>query len=320
MAVVLVLSVVARGAAQDISDSEEAQARMQKGISLYQQAQYAAALTEVQLVAEKYPTYAVAYRMVGLCQVQLKQYDKAAESLKKALQLTREQENRDDAAARIALGRAYFYAGKYAEALPELDYAVKQKPNDALNHYLLGFANYKLDKTSDAVASLSQATTLNDKDAPTWRLLAEVYLGRCAADPTDKATQAKAVAAAQKLKTLDPSPESADVLGRAFMASQQFAKAVPEFEKAVAGGKVSPATQFQFGLALSRTEQLAKATQELTKASELLSDNVDVLKELGYVYERDKKPEKAREVYEKADKLTNGQDTFIKNALERVKP
>lgn len=310
---------VTKAAAQDLQDSEEAQAHMQKGISLYQQGQYAAALAEVQIVAEKYPSYAVAYRVVGLCQLQLKQYEKAVDSLKKANQLSLEQEKREDQAARIALGRAFFYAGKYTEAIPELTYAIKQKPNDASGYYFLGFANYRTNQEAEAVANLSQAVSLNDKDTASWRVLAEIYLSRFANHPEDKVITTKAVQAAQKLKSLDNSPESADVLGRAYLATRQFFKAIPEFEQAAAAQPQNGLVQFNLGLVYSRSDQFSKAIPVLVKATELVPNSVDVLRELGYVYEKDKKPAKALEVYEKANQLTNGQDEYFKNALERVR-
>ncbi|MBX7222945.1 MAG: tetratricopeptide repeat protein [Blastocatellia bacterium] len=306
-------------AIQDIQDSEEAQARMQKGISLYQQGQYAAALTEVQLVAEKYPTYAVAYRMTGLCQFQLRKYPEAVESLRKAVQLTQEQEKRDDQAARIALGRALFYAEKYPDAVTELTYAVKQKPNDATNFYLLGFAHYKLNQEPEAVANLLQAVSLNDKDPAPLKVLSEIYLSRVVANSDDKAAVTKATETVTKLKAIDSSPEAANTLGTLFLVTRQFAKAAPEFERVVTAQPQNGLAQFNLGLSLSRSDQFGKAAPVLVKASELLPTNVDVLRELGYVYEKDRKTEKAREVYEKANQLTNGQDEYFKNALERVK-
>ncbi len=156
---------LATGFAQGVGDNEEAQARMQKGVSLYQQGQYAAALAEMEPVAAGFPNYAAAYRLVGLCQLQLKRYEKAAETLRRANQLSQEQEKRDDPAARIGLGRALLYAEKWAEALPELEYAVSQNKSDAAAQYSLAVARYKLGDEAGATSSLTQATTLNERNA-----------------------------------------------------------------------------------------------------------------------------------------------------------
>lgn len=305
--------------AQDIQNSEEAQARMQKGISLYQQSQYAAALTELQFVAERYPNYGAAYRLAGLCQLQLQQYEPAVVSLKRANELSMEQEKREDSAARIALSRALFYAGKFEEAIPELTYAVSQKPNDATSHYLLGATHFQLKHEPEALASLSQAVTLNPKDLASWKLLTGIQLQRLAANPEDKTQLTKTQSTLQSLKSLDASAESAGLAGQFYLLTRQFAKAAPELEKAATASPDNGLIQFNLGIALSRSDQFAKAAPVLIRASELLPENTNVLKELGYVYEKDGKAEKARAVYEKGDQLANGQDEYFKTALERVK-
>jgi tetratricopeptide (TPR) repeat protein len=310
---------LATGFAQGVGDNEEAQARMQKGVSLYQQGQYAAALAEMEPVAAGFPNYAAAYRLVGLCQLQLKRYEKAAETLRRANQLSQEQEKRDDPAARIGLGRALLYAEKWAEALPELEYAVSQNKSDAAAHYSLAVARYKLGDEAGATSSLTQATTLNERNADAWRLLAELHLNRVTENPQDKSAVARALASAQKVKTLDAAA-GAGALGRLYVAAQQFPKAIPELERAVAARPTDGALHFNLGLALSRTEQLARAATVLEKTAELLPDNADVLRELGYVYERADKPAQALAVYEKADALTGGRDEYFKRAIERLRP
>jgi tetratricopeptide (TPR) repeat protein len=298
---------------------EESQARLQKGISLYQQGQYAAALTEIEPVVVKEPANATAYRLIGLCRLQLKKYDTAIDSLKKARELTLAQEKQEDPTARTALARAYFYSEKYAEAVPELEFVVKQPKVDPAFYYLLGFAHYRSNNEESALTALNKAVELNDKDLDSWRLLAEILISRVTANPADAGLTAKATAAAQKVKVLDGTPAGGGALGRLYVAIRQFAKAVPELDAAVTAKPDDLVALFNLGLALSRSNQYDRAAAALEKLAIKTPSELSVFRELGYVYERAGKFAKALAAYESADKLAQGQDDFIKRAIARVK-
>lgn len=313
---VLLVAGVAPGFGQD---DEEVQSRIQKGISLYQQGQYSAALVEIEPVVVKAPSNALAYRLIGLCRLQLKKYDTAIDALKKARDLTLAQEKQDDPTARTALARAYFYSEKYAEAVPELEFVLKQPKADPAFNYLLGFARYRTNNEEGAVEALTKAVELNDKDLDSWRLLAEIQIGRVTANPADTALVAKATAAAQKVKTLDGTPAGGGALGRLYVATRQFAKAVPELEPVATAKPDDLVTLFNLGLALSRSNQYDRAAAALEKLTTKTPDDVNVFRELGFVYERAGKLQKALTAYEAADKLAQGQDDFIKKAIARVK-
>ncbi len=305
--------------AQGASDDEEIQSRIQKGISLYQQGQYSAALTEIEPVVVKSPSNALAYRLIGLCRLQLKKYDSAIDALKKARDLTLAQEKQDDPTSRTALARAYFYAGKYAEAVPELEFVVKQPKVDPAFWYLLGFAKYQAADEEGAVTALTKAVELNDKDLDSWRVLAEILLARVTGNPTDAALVAKATAAAQKVKTLDGTPAGGGTLGRLYVATRQFAKAIPELDAAVTARPDDTVALFSLGLALSRSNQFDRAAAALEKLALKTPGDINVFRELGFVHERAGKLRKALAAYEAADKLANGQDEFLKKAIARVK-
>jgi Flp pilus assembly protein TadD len=107
--------------------------------------------------------------------------------------------------------------------------------------------------------------------------------------------------------------------GRLLVAQRQFAKAIPELDRALTAQPNDAALVFALGLALSREGQLERATTILTKATSLLPQEAGVWRELGYVHERAGRTDAAITAYEKAAALTNSQDTFVVRALERLR-
>ncbi|MFQ3582800.1 MAG: tetratricopeptide repeat protein [Chloracidobacterium sp.] len=311
-------AISAQEGARRFMEDEEAQARLQRGISLYQQEQYATALETLEPVAVHYPEQAVAYRMIGLCRLQMKQYAAAAAALRKASELTRAQENREDAVARLALGKALFLAGDSRGAIPELEFAAARPEADTATLTLLGYAHYRQGDEAAARKVLVQSVARDDRQPEAWRLLAELDVARLTANPDDPAAAKQAAASIEKVNRTEPSL-AAGLRGRLLVAQRQFAKAIPELDRALATQPDQAALVFALGLALSREKQLDRAAVLLTKATELLPDEAGVWRELGYVHERAGRREAAIAAYEKAAALTQGHDDFITRALERLK-
>ena len=64
--------------------------------------------------------------------------------------------------AHSGLGLVYVRRGKNAEAIPELEQAVKIDPNpDPVNYYLLGMANKITSHFDDAVAAFNKCAAMN---------------------------------------------------------------------------------------------------------------------------------------------------------------
>lgn len=300
------------------AEDEEAQTRLQRGISLYQQSQYAAALEVLEPVVVHHPEQAVAYRMLGLCYLQLKQYQPAVTALRKAVELTRAQENREDYVARLALGRALFLAGDSAAAIPELEYAAQRPEVEAATLTLLGYAYYRQGNEDSARKTLLQSVARDEQQAEAWRLLAELDVLAAAAQPDDPASIKRAAASIEKVNRFEP-VVAAGLRGRLLVAQRQFAKAISELDRALTTQPDDAVLMFALGLALSREGQLERAATTLTKAASRLPQEAGVWRELGYVHERAGQREAALAAYEKAAALTKGQDAFVTRALERLK-
>src|SRR6266850_824320 len=69
--------------------------------------------------------------------------------------------NQSLAMAHSGLGLVFMRRGKYAEAIPELEQAVKIDPTpDPVNYYLLGLANKSASHFDDAVAAFSHCVSM----------------------------------------------------------------------------------------------------------------------------------------------------------------
>ncbi|OYT70539.1 MAG: hypothetical protein CFK52_10715 [Chloracidobacterium sp. CP2_5A] len=313
----LVCTISAQEAKRLFSDDEDAQARLQRGISLYQQTQYAAALEAVEPVAVQYPEQAAAYRLIGLCRLQLKQYAAAAADLRKAAELTRALEKREDAVARLALGKALFLAGDFAAAIPELEFAAARLEVEAATLTLLGYAHYRQGDEAAARQALTQSVARDERQPEAWRLLAELDVAGMTVAP-DAAAAKRAAASIEKVNRSEPLL-AAGLRGRLLVAQRQFAKAIPELERAVAAQPDNAALLFALGLALSREKRLEQAADTLARAAKLLPNEAGVWRELGYAHERAGQKDAAIAAYEKAAALTGGRDDFVTRALERLR-
>lgn len=308
--------VWAQEARRAFAEDEDAQANFQRGLSLYQQTQYAAALEALEPVVVRHPDQAAAYRLIGLCRLEMKDYAAAAAALRKAVELTRAQENREDAPARLALGKALFLSGDFPGAVAELTFAAARPEADAATLTLLGYAHYRAGDESAARKALLQATARDERRTEAWRLLAELDVA-AAATPDDATAVKRALAAIEKIQRSEPAV-AAGLRGRLLVAQRQFAKAIPELDRALTQQPDDAALVFALGLALSREKQLDRAAAVLSKATALLPNEAGVWRELGYVYERAGRRTDAVAAYEKAAAL-GGPDDFVTRALERLK-
>jgi tetratricopeptide (TPR) repeat protein len=82
--------------------------------------------------------------------------------------------NQTLAMAHSGLGLVYVRRGKNAEAIPELEQAIKVDPNpDPVNYYLLGMANKIASHFDDAVGAFNKCATMNGPMQVTCKAQAE---------------------------------------------------------------------------------------------------------------------------------------------------
>ncbi len=79
-------------------------------------------------------------------------------------------------AVRALLGEALYRLGHYADAIPHLDAAIAQDPNDALSHFYLGAAFHGTAQPKKAIPALQRAIGLAPKMTEAYRVFAAVLL------------------------------------------------------------------------------------------------------------------------------------------------
>ncbi|HAF15836.1 MAG TPA: hypothetical protein DHU55_11665 [Blastocatellia bacterium] len=324
---------------------------------LLQQKQFAAAAKEAKDVAAQFPNDSEAWKIAGFAELNLKQYEEAANDLDKALELQKVSQ-REDPNTADALAQAFVLAEKFDRALPLLVTATSRpgaQPDPALL-YFRGLAEYKTGKLVDAersfnavvkanpkdslslfylgqiavgkndldaaISALNRATVNDPRFAGAWTLLTSVYLRRAALS-TDSAKAAadylNAVRAGEGLIKIRTDAAAITLFGQALIGSEQYARAAAALERATLAPDAKGVTFYLLGIAQSRAKNFPKAIAALQTAAQKSPDDINVYRELGYAYEVTKQYAKALAAYEKGLSLAPA-DSDFKEAAERVRP
>lgn len=325
--------------------------------ALLESKQFAAAAKEAKDLAARYPNDSEAWKIAGFAELNLKQYNEAANDLEKALSLQK-QNKQEDPNTRTALAQAYVLSEKYEQALPLLIAATSNTSgsSDSLMLYYRGVAEYKTGKAADAEKTFNAAVKLNPKDSlslfylsqialtrndldgaianlnratvvdarmtSAWTLLVTAYLRRAAtsADPAKAdADYLNAVRAGEGLIRLRTDAEAVTLFGQALIGSKQYPRAASVLERASAGSDATGVTFYLLGVAHSRSNNFPKAILALEAGAKKSPEDVNVYRELGYAYEVTKQYSKALGAYQKGASLAPG-DADFKESIERVKP
>lgn len=324
-----------------------------KGASYFAQGKYELAIQEYEEELRLDPAYVQGYYIVGICYARLKNYDKAIESLKKAQTL-----DQKDFQISLALAQAYFDAQKYpelkdalnnaslnaqtsaeleklrflraaalfnqqdyAQALPELEAAVRSSPRNASLEAQLGVTEFHLKKYDEAIKALTAAVTLNPEDAQATLFLGEAYFAKAAAQ-TSTRERTKGFNDVSRLteKWVAKQPRSFEWLslaGRAALALKNYSRAVSFLRRAAEVQPDSPTTQFDLGQAYAFAGQFAEAETALIKASQTLTQQPALFSTLGFVLEKQNKLEAAEAAYRQASTLAPSKD--LETAIDRVR-
>ncbi|MFL6277075.1 MAG: tetratricopeptide repeat protein [Blastocatellia bacterium] len=263
-----------------------------------------------------------AWYTIGISHYLAGRYEKAIEPLKRYIELNTNAKREVDAAARTALGRAYYELARFDEAEAAFAAAsgkggTPEKTKDAgVSYYYLGAIYFKREDDDRAIAALREAVKVSPEEIAAADLLAESLI-RKARKTNVNALWQEAAEVGEKLRALRDDEKTAGILGRAYFSLRQFDKAVAPLEKIARANTDNGQAWLFYGLALSRSGQMRKAMEALEITIQLLPDSVAALSELGYVYESDKQYQQALRIYEKAFAATN--DPAIKTSIERVR-
>jgi len=218
-------------------------------------------------------------------------------------------------------GLAEYKTGKIDDAEKTFNAAAKANPKDAASLLYLGQIALAKKDLDSAIAALNRATANDPKLASAWWLLTSSYLRR--ATSTNDETKANAdylgaVRTGEALTRLRSDEEAVGLYARALIGAQQYPRAAIVLEK-VATDNASGTTLYLLGLSYSRANNFPKAIPALERAVAKTPSDVNSYRELGYDYEKTKQYAKAFATYDKALKVAPD-DADFKEALERVRP
>lgn len=167
-----------------------------------------------------------------------------------------------------------FQQGNYPQAIQEFQQVTSENPEWADGHWMLGSAQLKAGRTSDAVSSLRRAYDL-DPSTKMQFALGQAYVA--AGQYADGAS----ILAKMDTTVLSSSQRGvhAQLLAKALAESGQTERAIAELAKAAEAKPDDAAVQFQYGAAALNAGETAAAVRALTRAAEL-DASPDVLRAL----------------------------------------
>jgi tetratricopeptide (TPR) repeat protein len=260
---------------------------VQKGIALFQQQQYEAALSEFDQAARTQPDNPALQNIIGLTDTKLGRIEDANLHYRKAIRLNPKLPD-----PHKNLGFNQMNAKQYEAAENELKTALQLAPTDKFAHYYLGIIYLATDRDRDAVEQLRGQESLLENDADTWLqfVMAELRLGR----------SGEAQAALAKLEghfTL-AAPQQYQ-LAVLLTEKQMYAQALDRFRR-LAETSPSRANEFNLSVAYLHARESAEAIRNLENWIAPHPDDADSLSLLGVAYEADGKPAQALDAYHRA--------------------
>jgi tetratricopeptide (TPR) repeat protein len=328
-----------------------------RAYALLQQRQFAEAAREARRITEGQPNNAEAWKITGFAEMGLAQYEAAATSLTRALELQRaggrEDTNTSDALAQSLIqienyeralpllvaattragarpdaqmfymrGLAEYRTGRGQDAENSFGEVLRVNPRHAATHFLLGRIRFESDRTDAAIVALNRATAADPQLVEAWSLLAFAYLRRAASveGARAEADYLNAVRAAERLYRLRTDTRSALVYGQALINARQFARAVTVLTQASQGDSPESATAlYLLGVAHSRARAYPRAITALEAAARRSPNDANVQRELGYAYEVTRQFARALAAYERGAEIAPD-DSGFREAVERVRP
>jgi tetratricopeptide (TPR) repeat protein len=152
---------------------ENAQKEFQKGFVIFSSGKdQPKSISHFKKAADGYPKFAPTFYYLGAAQAIDKNFDEAAKSLQKSIEL-----NNKEPESLIALGSVYNTQKKFGEAEKILKHAVELAPGSFEAHEEYAKAILAdLQRTPEAELHLKKAVRLNDKSVEAHILLGNVYL------------------------------------------------------------------------------------------------------------------------------------------------
>jgi len=250
----------------------------------------------------------------------------------------------DHAAAQLGIGDLLYRAGeadprRYAEARPHLEAYVRLAPQDSSGFRLLGLTHYRMGLADSALAALTEAERLGDRDPELYTAIGMIRSDRKEWDQAREALEkgeqsphARAILA--QIYEITGAPERADSLYRLAVArdstskeaafpfrqmaklryrDKSFAPAESLFARAAALDSGDGEAWFYRGMCLKQMGREAEALSALQRAAAIDTTKVDRFFWLGVVSDAQKQTEAAERAFRRAVEIDSVGDLAAKS-------
>ncbi|MBZ0111263.1 MAG: tetratricopeptide repeat protein, partial [Thermoanaerobaculia bacterium] len=305
----------------------------EEGVAAFQAGDYATATREFQALVDSRTDCAACYQMLGQALLKTKKPQEAAIQLRKGYDLEPqnngirlplalaylESKRYDDAVKLLqtidpsALSKkqqtAYHQyqavaldrSGRSDQVMASLKAAAQASPSDAEAQYRYG-QSCLAERESCAIPVLEKAVQLDPRDPDKKRSLLKAHLlqGRSARGSAKDSAYGSAARVAEQLVAVSASGENLLLLGEAQLGAKQYSAAASTFERARGAGANTWLTDYYLGQAQTATKSYSAAEASLKTALGKTSNSKDenlVWGQLGFVYEKEKKLDQAKEAY-----------------------
>ena len=188
------------------------------------------AISKYESILRIAPELAPAYNNLGALYFKQREYGKAAEVLRKGLNI-----NPGMSSASALLGMSLFERGEYTDARAPLEAALRANPNDNRIELFLVNDLTRLGEFEAAAAHLQQLKNRDPNNQQVWYLLGNVY--------TQLAQQALA-----KMNAIDPNSVWAhEISGEILENMKNYDRALIEYKKAVEVAPQQPGAHYKLG-------------------------------------------------------------------------
>lgn len=195
--------------------------------------------------------------------------------------------------------------GQPTRAVQEMSRAVSLNPNSASLQYQYGSMLFNNGDTARAVSALEKAASLDSNDPKKQKAYADVLIRYAREQRGDAKASAyrKAVSAASRLVASNASYDNLMLLGGAHLGARNFSDAVSTFERAAQKNPNDWLPYFYIGQAQTVARNYRQAESALQSAQSRTSSSADtnrIWRQLGLVYEKQKKFNEAITAYSRA--------------------
>jgi tetratricopeptide (TPR) repeat protein len=280
----------------------------ERGVALFKKEEYRAALAEFQDLVRERPGSTGAWYYIGLCEFNLKRYDRVQLPLSRAIDLleVRAPQSPDIASAHYTIGFSLYLLAQYEKAIDPLkryiDLNTRMKRDiDPSARVALGRAYYYLERYDEALPLLAANKGENAKEAgANSYLIGLLYFKREDDDKAIPALRDAVKANAEDANALDLLAES--LMRKARKMNQKAAPALWA-EAAAVGEQLKTVrndgkTAGVLGRAYLGALQFEKAVEPLEKLTKENSDNGQTWLYYGIALSRSGKTRKAMEALE----------------------